>query len=154
MLQRRLGIKAVECHTKYLGLSIILGTSEETSFCTSSWSRSLETQGVKEKSLSQTGREVLVKLVALAIPIYVMNCFLIRKVLCHEMETVISWFWWGKNQGDHDVYWCSWKNLCKSKREEDMGFHSLHEFNLAMLAKQIWRLLHSPASLFASLLKA
>ena len=35
-----------------------------------------------------------------------------------------------------------------------MGFQDLHSFNLAMLAKQVWRLLSAPDSLCARVLRA
>ena len=35
-----------------------------------------------------------------------------------------------------------------------MGFRDLHTFNLALLAKQGWRLMYNPDSLMAKILKA
>lgn len=44
--------------------------------------------------------------------------------------------------------------MCISKKDESMGFRDLHSFILAMLAKQTWRLISTPDSLCAHVLKA
>ena len=44
--------------------------------------------------------------------------------------------------------------MCRAKREGGMGFRDLQAFNLAMLAKQGWRMLEEPSSLMAYLYKA
>ena len=44
--------------------------------------------------------------------------------------------------------------MCKSKLRGGMGFRNLQAFNLAMLAKQGWRLLSNPHSLVAGIYKA
>ena len=44
--------------------------------------------------------------------------------------------------------------MCKSKLEGGMGLHDLQAFNLAMLAKQGWRMLFNPSSLMTRLYKA
>jgi hypothetical protein len=46
----------------------------------------------------------------------------------------------------------SWWKMCFPKNEGGMGFHDLHSFNLAMLAKQVWRLIDAPNSLCARIL--
>ena len=38
----------------------------------------------KEKMLSNVGKEILIKAVALAIPIYTMSCFKLLNALCDE----------------------------------------------------------------------
>ena len=44
--------------------------------------------------------------------------------------------------------------MCRAKSNGGMGFQNLQAFNLAMLAKQGWRLLSNPDSLCAKVFKA
>jgi len=53
-------------------------------------------QGWKEKLLSQAVREILIKVVVQAIPIYTMSCFKLPIGLCNEIENLIRKFWWAK----------------------------------------------------------
>ncbi|KAA3476720.1 reverse transcriptase [Gossypium australe] len=83
-----------------------------------------------------------------------MSCFLLPKTLCTELENVMNAFWWNKNNEKRGMHWCDWKSLCTLKKEGGMGFRDLNCFNIALLAKQGWRLLRNPNSLLARTLKA
>lgn len=50
--------------------------------------------------------------------------------------------------------WISRKWMCNSKASGGMGFRNLQAFNLAMLAKQAWRILTNPCSLVSRVLRA
>uniref|UniRef100_A0A803Q6D5 Uncharacterized protein n=1 Tax=Cannabis sativa TaxID=3483 RepID=A0A803Q6D5_CANSA len=64
-------------------------------------------------------------------------------------------FWWKtKSSKGRGITWMTWDQLASSKEDGGMGFRHLHDFNLAMLAKQDWRLLCNPNSLVGRLFKA
>ena len=51
--------------------------------------------GWQEKLLSMGGKEVLIKSIAQAIPVYAMMVFKIPKKICKGITDTISQFWWG-----------------------------------------------------------
>lgn len=63
-------------------------------------------------------------------------------------------FFWGQKNTERKIHWISWENLCKSKKEGGMGFRDLHAFNMALLAKQAWRVLTNEDSLMTKVLKS
>jgi hypothetical protein len=110
--------------------------------------------GWKEKILSIGGKEILLKAVAQAIPVYAMSVFQIPKGVCKRMTDAIAQFWWGDDENSNKMHWLAWWKMCYPKSEGGMGFHDFHCFNLAMLAKQVWRLDTDHESLCAMVLRA
>ncbi|KAM6587872.1 hypothetical protein CsatA_010477 [Cannabis sativa] len=84
-----------------------------------------------------------------------MSVFLIPLGTCDEIEKLMARFWWKttSSQGN-GIIWMNWDRLSRPKDEGGLGFRLLHDFNLAMLAKQGWRLLCYPDSLVSRLYKA
>ena len=112
-------------------------------------------QGWRNKLLSRAGKEVLLKTVVQALPSYVMSVFFILSLLCAALERMMNSFYWGKHgSGRRSINWMAWDKLCVHKHGGGMGFRKLHEFNIAMLGKQGWRLLTEPNSLMSKVLKA
>jgi hypothetical protein len=93
-------------------------------------------QGWKEKFLSKAGREVLIKAIAQAITTYSMNCFLLPKSWCSDVDGLIPKHWWGQTKSERKIHWVKWDKLCRRKFKGGLGFKNLHLFNLALLAKQ------------------
>ncbi|KAM6591280.1 hypothetical protein CsatA_013885 [Cannabis sativa] len=107
------------------------------------------------KFLSRAGKEILLKTVIQSLPTYAMSVFLIPLGICEDIEKLMASFWWkttsSKGRG---ITWMSWERMAKPKLEGGMGFRHLHDFNIAMLAKQGWRLLCKPDSLVGQIFKA
>ncbi|GJQ99829.1 reverse transcriptase [Tanacetum coccineum] len=76
--------------------------------------------GWKQKLLSQSGREVLIK---------------------------------GGDSDEHHIHWKNWKKLSQSKHQGGLGFRDFEAFNMALLAKQGWRLLINPDAFWGRILK-
>jgi hypothetical protein len=139
---------------KYLGLPAIVGADRSDCFLHFVERIIQRINGWKEKQLSIGGKEILLKVVAQAIPVYAMSVFEIPKGVCKRMMDAISQFWWGDDENSNKMHWLAWWKLCYPKKEGGMGFRDFHSFNLAMLAKQIWRLINEPNSLCARVLRA
>ncbi len=62
-------------------------------------------QGWKEKLLSQAGKEILIKVVAQAVPTYSMGCSKLPQSLCQDIEIMIRQFYWGQTGDKRKIHW-------------------------------------------------
>ena len=149
-----LGVPSIQQYEKYLGLPSLVGKEKLTCFSQIKervWSK---IKGWKEKLLSQVGREILIKAVVQAIPTYIMNCFKLPVTLCKDIESLIRRFWWGQRGDQRKIHWLKWEKLCQPKGMRGLGFRELQKFNIALIAKQYWRLMHSKDSLLFKVFSA
>ncbi|CAH9105008.1 unnamed protein product [Cuscuta europaea] len=133
---------------RYLGLPSLIGRGKRAIL---GFLRDRIVQRIKSwnnRFLSRAGRAVLLRNVVQAMPTYAMNVFLLPRDLCDEIEKLMNGFWWkGSKFEQRGIRWRRWEALRKPKGLGGLGFRKLREFNLAMLAKQGWRILSRPDNL-------
>ena len=83
-----------------------------------------------------------------------MSVFKLPNTLCDKMTSMVQKFWWGQTNEKTKMAWLSWDKFCTPKEEGNLGFGDLKAFNLALLAKQGWRLQTNTSSLVYRVLKA
>ena len=153
-IKQRFGAEVIKQHETYLGLPSLVGRSKKNTFHALKERLDSKLSGWKEKMLSQAGKEILIKAVAQAILAYTMSVFKFLDTLCDEMTSMVRAFWRGQSNGKNKIGWLSWDKICVPKKEGGLGFRNLKAFNLALLAKQGWRLQTNTQSLVYWVLKA
>ena len=152
-VQNMLGAQVFHDCEQYLGLPMIVGKSKTNTFKGVREKITKKVTEWKEKFISKAGREILIKTVTQAVPTYTMSIFKIPKQICEDINSVLARYWWGQLQGEKKVHWMSWSRLCKSKKMGGLGFRDLHAFNLALLAKQAWKLVQKTTPCFTVFIK-
>lgn len=104
--------------------------------------------------MSKGGKATLLKSAAQTVPNFWMNLFLIPNEVYERIEVLMNGFWWGQGSDNKGIRWKSWDKLCTIKEAGGLGFKSFRNFNIAMLAKQGWRLLNNNNPLVTSCMKA
>ncbi|KAL9691084.1 hypothetical protein QQ045_011501 [Rhodiola kirilowii] len=84
-----LGISQVPCHSKYLGLPLVIGQRKTESFkciVEKIWAK---VSDWKTKLLSAAGREILIKAIVQAMPVYMMSVYKFPKGVLTELNKLI-----------------------------------------------------------------
>jgi hypothetical protein len=113
--RNRLDIHREALAEKYLGLPTSVGRKTNEVFeylptrvkgLIGSWSG---------REASYAGREILLKSVAQAVPIFSMSCFLSPLDTCKKMRQAIANYWWGSTADNRHMHWLCWERLTRPK---------------------------------------
>ena len=88
---------------RYLGMPTDIGHSKKGTFKHLSdrvWDK---VKGWMSKCLSAGEKEVLIKSVAQAIPVFSMSCFKLPRGLCEHLNMLIRKFWWGAQMANENL---------------------------------------------------
>ncbi|KAL9687723.1 hypothetical protein QQ045_032130 [Rhodiola kirilowii] len=146
-------MKLVDAHSAYLGLPVNFSNRKAALF------RSVEERILrkvgdwKHRFLSSAGREVLIKSVLQSIPNYAMSCFKLPVTLCRKLVKDFLRFWWHRDK-TRGIHWVRRDVLQREKGEGGMGFRKMELMNLALLAKQGWRIMTATDLLISKVFKA
>ncbi|CAM8914848.1 unnamed protein product [Rhodiola kirilowii] len=149
-----LGMKGVDKIEKYLGLPICFSRRKTELFSFIESRMWKKVNGWKEKLLSAAGREILIKSVIQAIPIYAMSCFKFPKNLSNKMSSLVTRYWWNEARDKRYIAWVRKDILCRPKEEGGMAFKAFELVNEALLVKQVGRIISCPDLLISRVLKA
>lgn len=94
-IQGLMGGRIMEDFEKYLGLPMVGGRSKVNTFKDLQENITKRVLGWKENYISKARREVLIKTVAQAIPIYSISIFKILVALCNTINSSLKKYWWG-----------------------------------------------------------
>ncbi|KAL9678662.1 hypothetical protein QQ045_016510 [Rhodiola kirilowii] len=149
----RLQVSLVDTHSVYLALPLIFSNKKVSMFRMIEETILKKVSDWKHKLLSSAGREVLIKSILQAIPLYAMSCFRIPLTLCKKFAGSVLNFRWNGAKG-RGIHWLRANELYKDRTQGGLGLKNMELMNLAFLAKQGWRIGTEPDLLVSKLFKA
>lgn len=153
-VSRVLGMRFSANPKRYLGLPNMVGRNKRASFQHLKDRIKSRIDGWSIRVLFQGSKEVFVKSILQAISTYTLNYFLIPKSFCKEIKSLLARFRWQKGHQKRGIHWYEWRHMCKLKEDGGRGFRDMGSFNVALLAKQGWRIMQNPNSLISKVLQA
>lgn len=149
-----LQVREIGVPSKYLGMPMFVGRNKSEVFAFLVDKVGQKLQGWDNAPLSKGGKLVLLKTAAHAVPNFWMSLFLLLTNICDSIEKKMNGFWWGHGSNNRGIRWMAWDKLCAPKCGGGLGVRSLRNFNVALLAKQGWRILNEVNTLVYGIMKA
>lgn len=91
----------------YLGLLQCFSGSKQKLLAFIGEKLSKQLTGWYAKILSLGGKEVLLKSIAMALPVYAMSCFCLTKNHCLKIMSAMAAFWWNECNEKRKIRWVS-----------------------------------------------
>ena len=149
-----LGIEQEGGVGKYLGLPEHFGRRKKDLFTSIVDRIRQKAVSWASRQLSSAGKLVMLKAVLTAVPSFAMTCFELPVSLCNRIQTVLTRFWWDASPDQRKMCWVAWERITTPKGVGGLGVRDIQAFNVALLAKQAWRILTKPECLLSKILRA
>ncbi|KAJ0552768.1 putative RNA-directed DNA polymerase [Helianthus annuus] len=93
----------------------------------------------KARTFSYGGRNTLIKSVLSSLPTYFFSLYRAPAQVLNQLESLRRVFFWGGSEEVSKMSWMAWDKVIAPIEYRGLGFGSLRDTNLAMLAKWWWR---------------
>ncbi|KAL5563120.1 hypothetical protein UlMin_032867 [Ulmus minor] len=148
-----MGFDKIPTSSAYLGLPLLRsGRSKDFNFLVEKLDSKLD--GWKSRVLSKAKRLVLIKSIALALPVYTMQSMKLSNSICSKLDAIIRNFWWSASKSTKPLCLKAWAEVSQPKQWGGLGFRRMKDLNLSLLAKWAWKLVQGQNSLCCSILNA
>ena len=137
---------------KYLGLPEHFGQRKRDIFTSIVHKIRQRSHSWTTRFLLVAGKQILLKSLLAAMPLYAMSCFKLPISLCKRIQFVLTRFWWDDKPDKKKLSWVSWDKLTLPKLEGGLRFREIEQLNDALLARISWKILHFFNSLLARVL--
>ena len=107
----------------------------------------------KTCSLYYSSRAVLINSYLSSIPTYAMGLYLLPEGIHQKMDSIRDKFYWASLSSKRKYHMIRWRNLAFPKEFGGLGFTETRAFNIALLAKWIFKLESKEKSLCLDLLR-
>ncbi|KAL5566025.1 hypothetical protein UlMin_029189 [Ulmus minor] len=153
LISALMGFDRISTSSAYLGLPLFRsGRSKDFNFLVDNLDSKLA--GWKSRVLSKAKRLVLIKSIALALPVYTMQSMKLPNSICSKLDAIIRNFWWSASKSNNPLCLKAWAEICQPKQWGGLGFRRMKDLNLSLLAKWGWKFVQGQSSLCCSILNA
>ncbi|KAF7820537.1 ribonuclease H [Senna tora] len=149
-----LGAKTSNKLGKYLGVKIDSRFNSADLFNDLVEKVEFKLAGWKSRLLSQSGRLTLIKSVLQASPIYQLSVLPMPNKYADRIDALSTNFYWGHNNNKSSIHLAPKQTLFKSRDSGGLGLHQTSLFNKALMAKQVWRVVSQPTSVYSQWARA
>ncbi|KAG2682183.1 hypothetical protein I3760_11G180000 [Carya illinoinensis] len=95
----------------------------------------------KGRLLSQGGCLILIRHVLSCMATHTLAVLAVPKMVLRKINTILSSFLWGENNGKGKRKWCSWDKVCKPVSKGGVGVRDLAKVQKSFHMKFAWRLM-------------
>ncbi|KAL4298005.1 hypothetical protein GQ457_12G013580 [Hibiscus cannabinus] len=132
-----LGIAKVFYLSIYLGVPLRVGKKKTTIFVFLNEKVDDRVSGWTKRLLSFGGREIFLKSVAQALPLYIMSCCLLPRTITDRITSSMRRYCWSGKLSERGWPLLEWDKICTPKNAGGLGLRDLRRFNIALLGKQL-----------------